>query len=345
MDNSKILLIYTGGTIGMKADPETGLLVPFDFNDIYEEFPYFRKLGVELDFITLKPIDSSNVTPELWVTIAEIIRDNYNAYDGFVVLHGTDTMCYSASALSFMLENLDKPVVFTGSQIPISVLRTDGRENLMTSIEIAAAKKDGRAVVPEVSLLFQNTLYRGNRTIKYSAEDLDAFKSVNYPPLAEVGVNIHYNNAHIYKIKQPTTELRISTSLETAVLVVSIFPGMSRGMLSSITHIEGLKAIVLETYGAGNAPSADWFIDTVKDAMDRGIIVVNVTQCPSGSVFMERYETGAKLHKIGIINGRDITTEAALAKLMYLLGKQLPPSQLNDQLRRAIRGEFTTRER
>lgn len=345
MDNSKILLIYTGGTIGMKADPETGLLVPFDFNDIYEEFPYFRKLGVELDFITLKPIDSSNVTPELWVTIAEIIRDNYNAYDGFVVLHGTDTMCYSASALSFMLENLDKPVVFTGSQIPISVLRTDGRENLMTSIEIAAAKKDGRAVVPEVSLLFQNTLYRGNRTIKYSAENLDAFKSVNYPPLAEVGVNIHYNNAHIYKIKQPTTELRISTSLETAVLVVSIFPGMSREMLSSITHIEGLKAIVLETYGAGNAPSADWFIDTVKDAMDRGIIVVNVTQCPSGSVFMERYETGAKLHKIGIINGRDITTEAALAKLMYLLGKQLPPSQLNDQLRRAIRGEFTTRER
>lgn len=345
MDNSKILLIYTGGTIGMKADPETGLLVPFDFNDIYEEFPYFRKLGVELDFITLKPIDSSNVTPELWVTIAEIIRDNYNAYDGFVVLHGTDTMCYSASALSFMLENLDKPVVFTGSQIPISVLRTDGRENLMTSIEIAAAKKDGRAVVPEVSLLFQNTLYRGNRTIKYSAENLDAFKSVNYPPLAEVGVNIHYNNAHIYKIKQPTTELRISTSLETAVLVVSIFPGMSREMISSITHIEGLKAIVLETYGAGNAPSADWFIDTVKDAMDRGIIVVNVTQCPSGSVFMERYETGAKLHKIGIINGRDITTEAALAKLMYLLGKQLPPSQLNDQLRRAIRGEFTTRER
>lgn len=345
MDNSKILLIYTGGTIGMKADPDTGLLVPFDFNDIYEEFPYFRKLGVELDFITLKPIDSSNVTPELWVTIAEIIRDNYNAYDGFVVLHGTDTMCYSASALSFMLENLDKPVVFTGSQIPISVLRTDGRENLMTSIEIAAAKKDGRAVVPEVSLLFQNTLYRGNRTIKYSAENLDAFKSVNYPPLAEVGVNIHYNNAHIYKIKQPTTELRISTSLETSVLVVSIFPGMSREMLSSITHIEGLKAIVLETYGAGNAPSADWFIDTVKDAMDRGIIVVNVTQCPSGSVFMERYETGAKLHKIGIINGRDMTTEAALAKLMYLLGKQLPPSQLNDQLRRAVRGEFTTRER
>ena len=236
MKNASILLIYTGGTIGMKTDPRTGALVPFDFNDIYDEFPYLRKLNVDIEVITLKPIDSSNVTPELWVKLARMLRDNYRAFDGFVILHGTDTMSYTASALSFMLGNLGKPVVFTGSQIPIGVLRTDGRENLITAIEIAAAKRDGAAVVPEVCLYFQNRLFRANRTTKHSAEQLNAFRSDNYPPLAEVGVSIHYNTPFIRRPERPAQTLEIATTLDTGVLILKIFPGLTesafRAMLS-----------------------------------------------------------------------------------------------------------------
>lgn len=341
-EKAAILLIYTGGTIGMKTDPENGVLVPFDFNDIYDEFPYLKKLAVDIEVLTFTPIDSSNVTPELWVKLAELIRDNYDRFDGFVILHGTDTMSYTASALSFMLENVDKPVVFTGSQIPIGVLRTDGRENLVTAIEIAAAKNsDSRAIVPEVCLYFQNKLFRANRTSKYSAEELSAFRSDNYPTLADVGVNIQYNMPFIHKVTCKTEHLRIRTNLETGVVVIKIFPGICKSILHAMLNIEGVKAVVLETYGAGNAPTSQWFLAVVKEALSRGVIVMNVTQCMSGSVHMEVYETGILLQKMGVIGGGDITTEAAVTKLMSLLGANLRSEELLRCLKNPIRGEIS----
>ena len=253
---SSILIIYTGGTIGMKTDAVTGALVPFDFSAIYDEFPSLKRLNVDIDVHTVSPvIDSSNVEPAHWIALAELIRDNYARYDGFVVLHGTDTMSYTASALSFMLENLSKPVVFTGSQIPIGVLRTDGRENLITAIEIAGAHLDGRPVVPEVSLYFQNRLFRANRTTKRSAEALSAFRSYNYPPLAEVGVNIAYNRPAILRPAEFSQELRIATKLSGGIELIKLFPGMGGEMLRAMLSAPGLRAVVLETYGAGNAPT------------------------------------------------------------------------------------------
>lgn len=336
---SSVLLIYTGGTIGMKTDPETGVLVPFDFNDIQEEIPAIRNLGVEIGTLILNPIDSSNVTPQLWVDLAMIIRDNYDKYDGFVVLHGTDTMSYTASALSFMLENLSKPVVFTGSQIPMGVLRTDGRENLVTAIEIAAAKDDGRAVVPEVCLYFQNSLFRANRTTKHSAEELDAFRSENYPPLAEVGVSIHFNRQNIMPLADG--EFKIHTRMESDLMVVKIFPGLTEGFLRGMLSVEGVKGVILETYGAGNAPTTGWFIDTVTEFVRKGLPVVNVTQCRNGSVAMELYETGVKLQQAGVISGYDSTFEAAMTKLMFLLGQGLSGAGLASAMQGQLRGEIT----
>ena len=341
MKNASILLIYTGGTIGMKTDPRTGALVPFDFNDIYDEFPYLRKLNVDIEVITLKPIDSSNVTPELWVKLTRMLRDNYRAFDGFVILHGTDTMSYTASALSFMLGNLGKPVVFTGSQIPIGVLRTDGRENLITAIEIAAAKRDGAAVVPEVCLYFQNRLFRANRTTKHSAEQLNAFRSDNYPPLAEVGVSIHYNTPFIRRPERPAQTLEIATTLDTGVLILKIFPGLTESAFRAMLSIGGIRGIVLETYGAGNAPTDEWFIRAVAEAIGRGVVVMNVTQCPGGSVSMDLYETGLRLQEIGVVSGRDITTEAAVTKLMVVLGGRPSPEELSARLKSSLRGEIS----
>ena len=339
---SSILIIYTGGTIGMQTDAATGALVPFDFGGIYDEFPSLRRLNVDIEVHTMpKLIDSSNVRPEDWSDMADVIRDNYDRYDGFVILHGTDTMSYSASALSFMLENLAKPVVFTGSQIPIGVLRTDGRENLITAIEIAGARRDGRPLVPEVSLYFQNRLFRANRTSKRSAEALNAFCSENYPPLAEVGVNIAYNLPAILRPAEYTDELRIATRLAGGIEIIKLFPGLDEAMLRAMLSAPGLRAVVLETYGAGNAPTSGWFIRALEEAIGRGVIVLNITQCDGGRVAMELYETGLKLQRCGVLSGYDMTTEAAVTKLMYVLGLERPHGETERMLRSPLRGEFT----
>ena len=302
-----VLIIYTGGTIGMIQDPETGALMPFNFDHLLDNVPELKRLGFLISSIQFEPpIDSSEIDPASWVRLVKIIADNYDTYDGFVVLHGTDTMAYTASALSFMLENLAKPVILTGSQLPIGMLRTDGKENLITAIEIAAAKENGFPVVPEVCIFFQNHLMRGNRTSKISAENFNAFRSLNYPALARVGMHIRYDNNLINKVRVPRP-LKPHYLMDTNVVILKIFPGITPQTVDSILNIPHLKGVVLETYGTGNAPSKPWFLDMLRAAVARGIVIVNVTQCSSGSVQMSLYGPGNKLAQAGIISGYDST--------------------------------------
>jgi len=336
---SNILVIYTGGTIGMIRDYQSDALHPFDFGQLYEQFPVLKQQNFIIDCISFDPIvDSSNMNPVKWIELATIIEENYEKYDGFIVLHGSDTMAYSASALSFILENLNKPVIFTGSQLPLGVFRTDGRENFITSVEIASAHIDDTPVVPEVAILFENKLLRGNRTIKFNAENFQAFRSVNYPVLAEAGVHIIYN--HNYILKPNFKKLKVHRNLDTNIAILKLFPGIGRNTVDAILNIPGLKAIILETFGTGNAPTDPWLLDSFRQAMARGIIILNVTQCQVGFVEMGKYQTSVELKKIGVIGGYDITTESAVAKLMYLLG-EYTREQTIELLHVSLRGEIT----
>ena len=326
----------------MKTDEATGALVPFDFSGIYEEFPSLKRLKVDLEVLTIKPpIDSSNVSVENWVDMARLIRNNYSKYDGFVVLHGTDTMSYSAAALSFMLENLAKPVIFTGSQIPIGILRTDGRENLITAIEIAGARnEDGNPIVPEVALYFQNKLMRGNRTTKINSESFGAFDSNNYPPLGVAGTSIQYYTNNIKKYI-PGRKLKAHHEYNSNIVILSLFPGMQQEVIEKVLMAKELKGIIFRTFGAGNAPQKKWLIDALKKATAEGKIIINITQCAGGSVHMERYETGLQLLEAGVISGKDSTVEAALTKLMYLLGKNLSTEEIRRRMSISFAGEIT----
>ncbi|MDY0103230.1 MAG: type I asparaginase [Lentimicrobium sp.] len=337
---SNILVIYTGGTIGMVQDPETGALAPFNFDALYKHIPVLQNFNCHIDSYCFDPlIDSSNMKPSFWIALAEIIEANYEKYDGFVILHGTDTMAYTASILSFMLENLNKPVVFTGSQLPMGVLRTDGRENFINSIEIAGAYADETPLVPEVSICFENRLMRGNRTNKFNAEHFNAFLSGNYPLLAQVGVHIRYNQQHI--LKPNFKKLKVHRNLDPNVAILKLFPGITENVVKSILEIPELKALILETFGAGNAPTDEWFLRLLNDAIKKGITIFNVTQCKGGSVEMGKYETSIKLGSIGVVGGYDITTESAIAKTMYLLGEGYSGERLRQLLQTPLRGELT----
>ncbi len=341
INKGAVLLIFTGGTISMSEDPNTGALRPINFERLEELMPELKKTGVDIHTIPFLPlIDSSDVHPPLWEKLALTIRENYNKYDGFVILHGTDTMAYSASALSFMLENLSKPVIFTGAQLPIGMLRSDAKENLLTSIEIAADKENGKAIVPEVCIFFEDTLFRGNRTTKKNAEHFNAFHSYNYPPLAKAGVHIKYFRSSIH---YPDKELplRIRTKTDQNIAILKLYPGITEDMVTAILNIPNLRAVVLESFGAGNAPRRVWFYNALKTATEKGIIIVNKTPCSTGTVEMGRYETSLNLIDAGVISGHDITTEAIVTKLMYLLGEYGSNGKVREMLSKSICGEMT----
>ncbi|MCR4817223.1 MAG: type I asparaginase [Bacteroidales bacterium] len=335
---NKVLLIYTGGTIGMVQDKD-GSLQPFAMERIYDALPLLHRTNYQIDSCQLeKIIDSSNMTPEFWVDIATIIEQNYDGYDGFVVLHGTDTMAYTASALSFMFKNLTKPIVLTGSQLPLGMLRSDGRENIICALEIASAQ---HVLIPEVTIFFESHLYRGNRSTKVSAENFDAFSSFNYPSLAKAGIKISYK-PHLF-MPLPSGELRVRKNFDRRIAVLKLFPGITPAVVRSIVNIPDLQGLIIETFGSGNAPTEKWFIDALQDALDKEIIVLNVTQCKAGSVQMRQYQASCDMDRIGVIGGHDITIEAAVTKMMYLLG--IFPNdkeKVRDRIGKNLRGEISS---
>ena len=337
-----ILIIYTGGTIGMIENPETHTLQPFDFTHLIDNVPKIKMLDYKIENIQFNPpIDSSDMNPRYWMDIAHAIENNYDHFDGFVVLHGTDTMAYTASALSFMFENLHKPVIITGSQLPIGEVRTDGEENLITALQIAAATDINDApMVQEVAILFENYLWRGNRSTKMSADNFNAFKSNNYPPLAKIGLGIHFSEDALMRavIKRP---LKVRYELDTNVMFLDLNPGISEEILRHQLGTPGIKGIVLKTFGAGNAPTAQWFTDAIREAVDRGIVIVNVTQCVNGGVHTKRYVSGDRLAATGVISGHDMPSEAAITKMMYLFGLGLEAAEVRKYLECSLCGEVT----
>jgi L-asparaginase len=339
MQKPKVLLIYTGGTIGMVNDPSTGTLTAFNFDHLYQQIPEIKRLHVELHTTSFeKPVDSSEMNPTYWKQIAQIISEAYTENDGFVILHGSDTMAYTASALSFMLQGLNKPVILTGSQLPIDEIRTDGRENVLTSIEIAAAKNsDGTSKVQEVAIYFENNLFRGNRTTKISANAFEAFSSPNFPPLATAGIHINYLSTGTV----PTKKIQLFTELDNRVALLKIFPGFNASVYQSLFDISKIKGIILETFGAGNAPTDKAFDDLIEKYIAAGGIVLNITQCNSGSVEQGLYETSSFFQKVGVIGGGDMTTEAAVCKFMYALGNSSNSEDVKKILAQNISGELS----
>lgn len=341
-NRTNVLIVYTGGTIGMVEDAESGSLHPFDFDHLLEEIPELNKFDIDISSVSInEPIDSSNISSDTWVELLEILEENYAKFDGFVILHGSDTMAYSASALSFLMENVNKPVIFTGSQLPIGKIRTDGKENLITAIEIAAEKKsNGEAVVPEVAIYFEYSLYRANRTTKISAENFEAFHSPNYPLLAEAGVHIKYNHHAIQKPNGKNLVCR--KNINTQVASIKFFPGITAEYFKAVASVPNLKGLIIETYGSGNTPIADWLSQELQTLKDKGVIVVNITQCTTGSVDQSKYQTGTHLQQSGVIGGKDITYEAAITKLMYLLScEELRFEDQLNYMKESIRGEMS----
>lgn len=340
IDSKKVLIIYTGGTLGMVYDNLTGRLIPFKFDQVVENIPELNRLNLELCFLAFPfPIDSSNVSPQIWIELVEIIELNYHKYLGFVVLHGTDTMAYSASALSFMIQNLTKPIVFTGAQLPIGIPRTDARENLISSIQIAGSTINDRVIVPEVCIYFNGRLLRGNRAKKRESSQFDAFDSENYPYLAEIGVNIDYNYLNI-SIPKPGKSLEFFKRIDNNVAILKLFPGINEEFISNFFNQNSLKGVILETYGSGNAPSNDWFLDILENAIQKKIVIFNVSQCTGGRVQMGKYETSQKMKEIGIISGKDITLEAAITKMMWVLGNEPTSNKIKELLENNLVGEM-----
>jgi len=339
---SQILIIYTGGTIGMMSDPVTKVLKPINFEQIMDNVPELEKLNCKIKVHSFDEIiDSSNMNPAIWSELAGLIEANYDAVDGFVILHGSDTMSFTASALSFMLENLSKPIIFTGSQLPISAVRTDAKENLMTAIEIANAKKNDRARVPEVCIYFDYKLFRGNRSFKYNSSKFEAFRSPNYPILAESGVHLRFSQNDI-RHPQDGEQLIVHQNLVSDVAVLKLYPGISPKVVETILNAEEVRGIVMETFGAGNTTTAQWFIDLLKNAIDSGKVILDISQCKVGTVELGRYDTSRQLKDIGVANGYDMTYESAVTKMMYLLGQFKDPLEVKHYLETDLRGEITT---